>query len=240
VSTTGEATSLRHAGGLARPPAAGSRARRTYDRLLDATERLLASGGYPAATSTAIAGEAGVSTGSFYTYFDDREDVLAAALHRRLALLLDLVAEELTPGALLDDGLPAVLERALDATLEEYRSHSPTYRAALAQVPASDLIRSVYWAAHRATEEVVTTFIRRAQAAGRARSDADPRVLALTLLVVVQGANHPLLLDGDDATAERIRSELLDLLLHLVGTPPREHGGARTVTVSGPGGREPT
>jgi AcrR family transcriptional regulator len=198
------------------PPAPGSRARRTFDQLLAATERRLASGGYAAATSTAIAEEAGVSTGSFYTYFADREEVLAATFARRLAVLLDRVSVELTSEALLDDGLEVVLERALDATLAEYREHAPTYRAVLAQVPASDLIREIYWTAHQKTEVVVTTFLRRAQAAGQARVDADPRILALTLIVVVQGASHPLLLDGSKEHTEAIRAQMLDLLRYLV------------------------
>lgn len=198
-------------------PASGSKARRTYERLLDATERRLAAGGYAAATTAAIAQEAGVSTGTFYTYFDDREQILAAAFARRLSALLERVRAQLDPGALLDEGLEEVLRRAVDAVLDEYRRHAATYRAAIAQVPASEQLREVYWTAHRETEEVVSTFLRRAQAAGQARQDADPSVLALALIVVVQGANNPLLLAQPDAASTgAIIDELVAMLVHLL------------------------
>jgi AcrR family transcriptional regulator len=95
------------------PPPAGTKGRRTHDALLDATERRLAAGGYPAATSTAIAADAGLSTGTFYTYFEDRHAALAAAFARRLENLIAAVEAELRVEGLLDDGLEAVLEHAV-------------------------------------------------------------------------------------------------------------------------------
>ena len=203
------------------PPPLGTKGRRTHDALLDALERCLAAGGYPAATSTAVAAEAGVSTGTFDTYFEDRHAALAAAFARRLRRLIDVVEAELTIEAVLDDGLQPVLERAVDAVLAEYRRHAATYRAALAQLPSSASLRETYWRAHELSERTLTTFLRRAQAAGRVREQADPRILALTLLVVVQGANNPLLLtDPDDAQTRAIRGELTALLTHLLTGEP--------------------
>lgn len=218
------------------PPPPGTKGRRTHDALLDALERRLAAGGYPAATSTAVAAEAGVSTGTFYTYFDDRHAALAAAFARRLRRLVSAVEAELTIEALLDDGLRTVLERAVDAVLGEYRRYAATYRAALAQLPSSEALRDAYWRAHEASERALTTFLRRAQAAGRVREQADPRTLALTLLVVVQGANNPLLLaDPGSGQTRAIRGELIALLHHLL-TGEATVGRLR----SGDRGQEPT
>lgn len=203
------------------PPPPDTKGRRTHDALLDALERCLAAGGYPAATSTAVAAEAGVSTGTFYTYFDDRHTALAAAFARRLRQLVAAVEAELAIESLLDDGLRAVLERAVDAVLDEYRQHAATYRAALAQLPSSAALRETYWRAHEVSERTLTTFLRRAQSAGRVREQADPRILALTLLVVVQAANNPLLLADPDAEQTRaIRGELIALLDHLLTGEP--------------------
>lgn len=203
------------------PPPPGTKGRRTHDALLDALERLLATGGYPAATSTSVAAEAGVSTGTFYTYFDDRHAALTAAFARRLRRLVTAVEAELTIESVLDEGLHPVLERAVEAVLAEYRQHAATYRAALAQLPSSAALRETYWRAHEVSERTLTTFLRRAQAAGRVREQADPRILALTLLVVVQGANNPLLLAEPDSTQTRaIRGELTALLIHLLTGEP--------------------
>lgn len=200
------------------PPPAGTKARRTHDALLGAVERLLGRGGYPAATTTAVAAEAGVSAGTFYRYFDDREDALAALFDRRLGELLEAVAAVLTADALLDDGLAAVLRRALDVTVGEYRDHAPTFRAALTQLPSSPAIREVYWRRYAETEAVLVTFLRRAQAAGSVR-DADPAVLAATLLVVVQGANTPVLLARPRSRRTRAVLDELHRLLVAVASP---------------------
>ncbi len=203
------------AGTLGAPPP-GTKARRTHDRLLEAMERLLARGGYPAATSTQVAAEAGVSSGTFYTYFPDREAALAALFARRLHELVTAVAEVLTLEALLDDGLRAVLARAVDVVLRHYRGHAPAFRAALVQLPSSPAIRDVYWAAHERSEELLVSFVRRAQAAGRVRA-GDPVIMARTLLVVIQGANNPLLLtDPRSRRTRAIERHLVDLLVALL------------------------
>lgn len=199
-------------------PEPGTKARRTHDALLEAMERRLDAGGYPAATTTAVAAEAGVSTGTFYTYFDDRDEALAALFARRLDELIGAVDATLDTDALLDHGLEALLDRTLDTVLSAYGRHAATFRAALLQLPSSPAIRAIYWDRHRVSEELVTTFLRRAQAAGMV-CDADPRVLARTLLVIVQGTNTPVLLARPrDRSTRRIRAELVRTLVALLAS----------------------
>lgn len=201
------------------PPPAGSRGRRTYEAILDAVERLLTDGGYPAATTTAVAEEAGVATGTVYLYVDDRDELLAAAFRRRLEELIADLETTLTADALLDDGLDEVLHRALGVVLDHYGAHAATLRTALAHLPASPRIRTVYWEAHARTEAVLVPFVRRAQTAGAIRQ-ADAEVLARTLLVIVQGANDPLLLGAPRSPqALAIRAELERALVALLAAP---------------------
>ena len=56
----------------------GPRARRTVDRILDATREVFMTKGYFGTTIDEIAQAAGVSRASFYTYFPTRRDVLLA------------------------------------------------------------------------------------------------------------------------------------------------------------------
>ena len=200
------------------PPDAGTKARRTHDALLDAMERLLDEGGYPAATSTAVATEAGLSVGTFYAYFADRDEALAALFARRLDGLIGTVDAALTTDALLDDGLEVVLERVLDVVLDGYGRHASAFRAALVQLPSSPPIAAVYWDRHRRSAELIATFLRRAQAAGAVR-DGDADVLAQALLVLMQGTNTPVLLAQPRARRTRaIRAELVRTLLALLGS----------------------
>lgn len=174
-------------------PPEGGRALRTWLQLLTATERRLAAGGHAAATSTAIAAEAGVAVGTFYTYFPDRDAALAAAFARRLDEIVDEVAAALTTDALLDDGLDALLTQVVGQAVTGYGRHAAVIRAALAQLPSSGLLREVYWTRHERIEQALVTFLTRAQRAGKVRVE-DPVVQADALLVIIQGMNHPLLL----------------------------------------------
>ena len=214
--TTGESP-----GGLAPPPAAGTKARRTHDRLLDATETLLGQGGYPAATSTAVAAAAGVSVGTFYTYFSDREHALAALFAARLDELIEAVGRALRLETLLDEGLGALVTGLVRVVVDGYDRHAATFRAALVQLPSSPIVRTVYWERHQRSEDVVTAFLRRAQQAGKV-AVRDPAVMARSLLVLVQGLNTPLVLGrpGDEqrALTEEVVRALVGMLRPEAGT----------------------
>jgi AcrR family transcriptional regulator len=62
-----------------------ARSRRTVGTLLDATEAVLRSHGYLGASTNRIARAAGISVGSLYQYFGDKDGLIGAALERALA-----------------------------------------------------------------------------------------------------------------------------------------------------------
>ncbi len=196
---------------LAPPPAPGTKARRTHDRLLQATERLLAEGGYPAATSTAVAEAAGVSVGTFYSYFSDREHALAACFAARLDDLIAAVGDALGLETLLDEGLEPLLAAVVHVVVEGYTRHAATFRAAIVQLPSSPVIRAIYWERHVRSEEVVTAFLRRAQQAGKV-ANRPPTVLGRALLVLVQGINSPLVLGQPPTDREALVDEIVRAL----------------------------
>jgi AcrR family transcriptional regulator len=59
-----------------------SRSAATVKAILDATARILVERGYAATSTNAVAERAGVSVGSLYQYFPNK-DALIAALHTR-------------------------------------------------------------------------------------------------------------------------------------------------------------
>lgn len=67
----------------------GPRAERTRSALLMAAGRLFAERGYQTTTVADIAESAGVSLGTFYQYFRDRSDVVAALLRIAVTTMLD-------------------------------------------------------------------------------------------------------------------------------------------------------
>jgi AcrR family transcriptional regulator len=76
------------------------RALRTREALLAAVERLVVAEGHAAVTTTRLAAETGVSVGTIYRYFTDREALLLAAYDATVARIVEACAEAL-------DDLPA-------------------------------------------------------------------------------------------------------------------------------------
>jgi AcrR family transcriptional regulator len=75
----------------ARKSASQQRAKVTVDVLLDATARILTQHGYAKTTTNRIAVMAGVSIGSLYQYFPNKEALVAALVTRHNQQMLDLL-----------------------------------------------------------------------------------------------------------------------------------------------------
>lgn len=102
------------------------RSRRTVDRILAAADLLIAAQG-SAATTTAIAAEAGVSVGALYRFFPDKHAVGQALADRYLEVAADRF------GAIIDrveslDAVPAALRSVIEVAAELALEHPGYYR----------------------------------------------------------------------------------------------------------------
>ncbi|MEV4320346.1 TetR/AcrR family transcriptional regulator [Actinocrispum sp. NPDC049592] len=86
AASSGRAPLRRQDGRILAP---GSKGAATRQRLLDAARRLLEQQGYRATTVAQISESAGVSLGTFYQYFRDRADVMAALAQSYVTEVLD-------------------------------------------------------------------------------------------------------------------------------------------------------
>lgn len=93
------------------------RARRTVERILDAAGEVLAEVGYDAASTNRIAAAAGVSPGTLYGYFAQKDDIIAGVIERAVAGFGADVAPALqeAAGQSIEDGTRHVLSAVLDA-----------------------------------------------------------------------------------------------------------------------------
>jgi AcrR family transcriptional regulator len=111
------------------PPALQARSRITQDRIFAAGKRLLEEGGPEALTVAAVAQAAGVSVGSVYRRFGDKERLLLA-IHAQFAD--DLRAEfrqRVTDTGLTASTPPAeVIASAVAGVAETFRAHAPLLR----------------------------------------------------------------------------------------------------------------
>ena len=106
-----------------RKQARQARARATQEAIIEAAARILEAQGNAGLTTNAIAARAGVSIGSLYQYFPNKEAVLAALLRHKRAELLGWMraAVETHRDAAPDVALRALLEAGLRHQIERPR-----------------------------------------------------------------------------------------------------------------------
>src|ERR1700716_3122711 len=73
-----------------------ARAGETVSLILEATAQILEAGGLPAFTTNAVAERAGVSIGTLYQYFADKNAILLALARRQVGLGLAEIARALS------------------------------------------------------------------------------------------------------------------------------------------------
>jgi len=114
---------------------AKERRRRT---LIDAAWRCVARGGYRSLTVDDVCTEAGLSKGAFYTYFDQKQDLLLALLDDDAAGLSELVADAATQPSGVEQirrFVAALVDRGSDAAAVQLRADL------WAEIPSEESVR---------------------------------------------------------------------------------------------------
>ncbi|CUJ54027.1 TetR/AcrR family transcriptional regulator [Achromobacter xylosoxidans] len=101
------------------------RSQQTVDTILQATARVLAEYGYAGTNTNLIAETAGVSVGSLYQYFPNKNALIAALHDRHDKQMLALIDEVLdgNPAATLRERVAAIVAASLHAHLLEPALH---------------------------------------------------------------------------------------------------------------------
>lgn len=130
-------------------PRRQARGERRIEQILDAATRVFGNVGYSRATTNAIAAEAGISVGSLYQFFDNKEQI-ADALERRYADQLSATRA----AALRSEGADPFEQRVaqlVDAVVA-FSCDTPGFQALFTERPYSP---SVAHAAHSHHEAIV-------------------------------------------------------------------------------------
>ncbi|MFZ5783747.1 MAG: TetR/AcrR family transcriptional regulator [Pseudomonadota bacterium] len=116
-----------------RKSASQPRSRATVETLLDATARVLTRDGYDRASTNRIAATAGVSVGSLYQYFPNKEALVAALVARHNREMLGLVSDALKEVASF--GLERAMRELVRATVDAHLVDSTLHRVFADEVP---------------------------------------------------------------------------------------------------------
>ncbi len=115
----------------ARRHAKQPRAQQTIAVVLDAAAQVLQRRGYAGATTNRIAERAGVSVGTIYQYFADKDQIFDQLIQREIEGLIGLLRRvAFDPGAPIADGLRRMLRLLVEA-----RPDAPVLYRALEHVP---------------------------------------------------------------------------------------------------------
>lgn len=109
------------------------RARATYERIVDAGMRVLVERGYAGASTNRIAAEAGVSPGSLYQYFPNKDAVVVAVIERYADEFAAEMGQTLTSH--LQEPPEALLRLLLEALTDRLGAHPEVLRAVIEDVP---------------------------------------------------------------------------------------------------------
>lgn len=196
---------------------ASRRGRATRATLVAAARTIFERDGFLDARIVDIAAEAGVATGSFYTYFADKDAAFAA--------VMDEVTEEMLHPVLADDRLEgdpiATIEQTNRAYLKAYR-HNARLMALLEQVATIDddfrelrRRRAVEFSRRNAR------LIARLQKQGLADPELDPYLAASALSSMVSRTAYTTYVLGDEVPLERLVFTLTRLWVSALRLHPR-------------------
>ena len=116
-----------------RKSASQKRSQATVETLLDATARVLTREGYDRASTNRIAAVAGVSVGSLYQYFPNKEALVATLVARHNREMLQLLRDALEKVASRD--LATTMRELVRATVDAHLVDPALHRIFAEQVP---------------------------------------------------------------------------------------------------------
>lgn len=202
-----------------------ARAHKTRAALVAAAQAEYADAGYASTTAKSIAKRAGVSTGSFYQYFTDKDAVLRElAQERQMALLTSLVGElatgpgELEPAVATQGGritaeLRVSIQRRLTAVVDSVVHHhrqDPRFHAVVTERRMADTeLDALTTAGERALVEKTAELLTRWGHQG------DCLATAFILFGMVEGAVHAHVLGHPIVDDTRFRDALVDAVVRL-------------------------
>lgn len=187
------------------------RAKAKYDAILEAAIRVLVREGYGDASTVRIAREAGVSVGTVYAYFADKDQIFSTYVDTRIGEILEAIASNVSMAsyATVEDGIRDVIGTAVTFTM----SNRPTLSAMVGRIPGvydGMMLRGVMKQLYRVAEEFYRSH-------GLVGSEHEARRMTYVLSSAVTGFFIRIITDPDlPLDDEEITDELVALMMGYV------------------------
>jgi AcrR family transcriptional regulator len=176
------------------------------ERIVAAGSDVLLARGYQGATTNHIAAAAGISPGSLYQYFPDKDAVLAEVLDRYTAGVQARIAVAFR-ASLDEPSVDARVRHVLTAILDTFEENPEPLRVLLVQRPSGAAARTAEFA--RRTDELVAALL----VTGRSRLGELPvDAIAWVLVRTVQHVTSSYVLERPRLGREVVLDELTALI----------------------------
>jgi AcrR family transcriptional regulator len=197
------------------------RSEETRDRILAAAARVFAARGYAGGTTNHIAAEAGLSVGSLYQYYPNKDALLAELMRAHVAegtaLIARRLAERSAAGAPAD--LATDLRPFVDAAIDNHRADPALHRVLFEEAPRpADVLADLH-----ALEAGAVTAAAELLSAHPQVTAPDPDLAAWFVVATIESLTHRYV--GSSARGrldlDAFGDELVRMLVAYLSSPSR-------------------
>lgn len=184
------------------------RSRETVHAILVAAARVFASLGYAAGTTNRIAEEAGVSVGSLYEYFPNKDALLLALLEAHMEEGQAIVEAAMVEIGATRPPLRQAVRHLVDAMVVLHARDRALHRVLFEEAPLPPHLRRRLAEAERTIADRVAAYLR-AQPEVRV---PDVDLAAVVIVQTVEALTHKLVVHGERASRDALAEEMVSLL----------------------------
>lgn len=185
-----------------------ARSREMVETILEATARVLVHEGYDGTTTNRVAEVAGVSVGSLYQYFPNKDSLVAELMRRHVEQMEGVFGERLEE--LKDAPLDVAVRALVEVAIRVHAVDPELHRVFLERVPRMAGLDTVR-AAESRIEEGLRAFLERRRVEV---APVDPGLAAFVVFRAVESATHAAVLDRPrHLEGGRLVNELTALVL---------------------------
>lgn len=192
-----------------------ARSKATVDAIVEATGQVFERGGYRRTTAAKVAERAGVSVGSLYQYFPDKEAMIRAFFERRLGQDIELMQAVAVRAA--DASPVALLRIAVEEMVSLYRRDRALYVGVAEILPMAEQTPEVREGLERAVA-MTLVHLRMHPELARGR---DPELLAMLFVHSLRACLFKIIeLMPEKLDDPQLAEMLIGASLGLIGLPP--------------------
>ncbi|AFY93565.1 TetR/AcrR family transcriptional regulator [Chamaesiphon minutus] len=193
------------------------RSRVTFEAILEATARILVEEGYDKANTNRIAERAGISIGSLYQYFPNKESLMTALIEQHSQEMAELVATKLNRS--IDSPLEIVIPEIISAVVAAHAINPRLHQVLSEEIPRSG--RSEQMQADERIAELLRTYLE------RWRDAIQPQNIDLTVFILSQTVDslcHAAVIEHPNFVSNsQFEREVSNLLLSYLIKPISEY-----------------